>query len=296
MVGAGPAGLTAAVYLARFKRRVLVVHDEESRARRIPRTHNAPGFPEGVTGPELVDRMEAQARLYGAQIDVGRIAMLERNAGGFEAMIDGHTSVQARAVILATGVRLNQVDLPPDVHEAALAMHCLRYCPICDGYEARGRSVAVLGGNPHGAREALFLRRFSEEVALLAVDSCDLTAVEREHLMDKGVEVIDDPVAALTPSKTGMDVRFDTLPARRFDVLYPALGSTPRSDLAASIGISTSPAGCLAADAHQRIGPGLWAAGDVVEGLDQISVAIGQGAIAATDAHNHLCEDEAMVL
>src|SRR5690606_17391044 len=99
-IGAGPAGLTAGVYLARYRRRVLVLHDGASRAARIPRTYNVPGFPGGIAGAELLQRMEEQAILYGAVLRQDRVEKLQHVEDGFHAST-ANAEISARAVILA---------------------------------------------------------------------------------------------------------------------------------------------------------------------------------------------------
>lgn len=288
VVGAGPAGLTAALYLARYRRSVTVLHDGESRALRIPLAHNAPGFPNGVRGASLVSRMEKQAKRYGALIRPAHVSELARRDSVFVLKHEGGETV-ARSVILATGIRLNQVDLPHDVHEAAIACGCLRYCPVCDGFEATDRRVAVVGSDTHGAAEALFLRAFARDVTLVPKHKAGLTETERQALHQAGVEIIDEPPTALVPGESRMVLRFANRPDLEVDVLYPALGCAPRHELALQLGIEVTPEGCVITDdAQQTALGGLWAAGDIVDGLDQISVAIGHGAIAATKAHNHL--------
>lgn len=296
IVGAGPAGLAAALYLARYRRRALVVHDGTSRAARIPLSYNLPGFPGGITGPDLLQRMQEQAALYGALFAEDRIERLHRSGGAFEAMGKGRV-YKARAVILATGVSLNQVELVSDVHEEAISQGCLRYCPICDGYEASNKAVAVLGSSTHGAREALFLRQYTDRVSLLAQETCELSAGQRDDLAAAGVTVIDTPVMEFRPAPDGMSVVLADGQALRFAVLYPALGVQPRSELAVQLGIELSEGGCIPTDAHQAVSMAcVYAAGDVVDALDQISVAIGHGAVAATQAHNDLCDSEGRTL
>src|SRR5690606_31053075 len=131
VIGAGVAGLTAAMYLARFRRSVVAIHDGTSRALRIPRTHNAPGFPDGIDGVELVERMTRHATEYDARIVEGRVTAVTRDGDLFVAEVEGAPPVRARSVILATGIKLNEVDLPREIHEQALRDHVLRYCPIC---------------------------------------------------------------------------------------------------------------------------------------------------------------------
>ncbi|CAN5260503.1 NAD(P)/FAD-dependent oxidoreductase [soil metagenome] len=289
IIGAGPAGLSAAIYLARYHRSVLVLHDEQSRALRIPKTYNVPGFPDGIAGRDLVGLMHDQASRFGAEIKVGKVEAAEVRADGFQ-VITADKAYRCRTLIFATGVCLRELDLPHDVHEGAIADGCLRYCPICDGYEAGERAVGVFGNTEHGPEEALFLRQFSRDVSLIAEDGRPWPAKVAARLKKEGVRMVQGRVDAFTPGPGGMVVSMDggreTL---RFDVLYPALGSDPRSELAGQIRVKLTEVGCIPTDPAQATNiTGVFAAGDVVDALDQISVAIGHGAVAATKAHNLL--------
>jgi thioredoxin reductase (NADPH) len=295
IVGGGPAGLTAALYLARFKRRFLLVDGAASRAAWIPTTHNFPLFPEGISGHEILARQRAHAERYGAAIEAGRVAALSRQEGGFLALIEGEDGgtreVAARHVLLATGA----VDIEPDLPDLpdAIQRGLVRYCPICDGYEASGRKIAVLGYGDRGLGEAVFIARtYSRDVTLLTLgQGMDLDEDQRREAAQHGVRIVHEPIAAL-------DIEGDRITAvrmasgleHRFEVLYSALGLKPRSDLAASLGAETDKQGALVVDDHcQTTLPGLYAAGGVVRGLDQVVVAMGHAAIAATDIHNR-CE------
>jgi len=297
VIGAGPAGLTAALYLARYRRNVLVLHDGKSRALRIPLTHNAPGFPEGVRGPDLIARMTRHAVQYGATIQEAEVAAVEAVAGGFSLhLADGSTRV-SRAVVLATGVDLNQVDLPEAVHEAAIRAGVLRYCPVCDGYEHIGKRIGVIGCDTNGAAEALFLRAYSQNVTLMPLNRPELSCAEARTLADAGIRLETGALLALEPGVDDITVRLDTGASLAFDVIYPALGCRPRSILAEQLGLDLTESGCVTSGSvfESRV-EGVFAAGDLVEGLDQISVAMGHGAVTATRAHNWLREKELATL
>jgi thioredoxin reductase (NADPH) len=287
VVGAGPAGLTAAIYLARFRRRFLVVENGSSRAAWIPRSHNHPGFPDGVRGKTLLARMRRQAEAYGARVGTGLVEALQRGKGGFRATIDG-TPLLARTVILATGVVDNLPDVPELVDGVAKGL--VRICPICDGYEVMGQSVGVIGRDDHCASEAIFLRTWSDDVTFIHIGPEPLPPPIRAQLSAAGVEVIESAIRAVRVERrriTAFD--FGAGEPRRFDVVYSALGVTPRSELAVQEGAKLDASGRLIVNEHQETSvPGLYAAGDVVRGLNQISTAEGEGAIAATDVHNRL--------
>ena len=294
VIGAGPAGLAAALYLARYRRDVLVIHDGKSRALRIPKTHNAPGFPDGIEGPDLIDRMTRHAAEFGARIEEAKVMGIERTAEGFHLTSDGGKAWKSRAVILASGIFLNEVDLPHDVHEAAIKADVLRYCPICDGYEHSDRRIGVIGCDSDGAAEALFLRQFSADITLMPLSHSELSPEQTREMADGGIAVKTGALIELEPHNDRIDVRLEGQEAPlAFDVIYPALGCRPRAELAGRLGINLVNEGCIPATSVKDSGvPGFFAAGDVVEGLDQISVAMGHGAMAATNAHNWLREQD----
>lgn len=294
VIGAGPAGLAAALYLARYRRDVLVIHDGKSRALRIPKTHNAPGFPDGIAGPDLIDRMLRHATEFGARIEEGEVTGIERRFDGFRLTSANGRTWNSRAVILASGIFLNQVDLPHETHERAIEAGVLRYCPVCDGYEHTDARIGVIGCDTDGAAEALFLRQYSKDITLLPLSHSEVSTAQARELAEAGIVVEMGALAGLEPSDNRMDVRLEGRSALlSFDVIYPALGCRPRSELAVQLGIALDEAGCVSAGAVKDSGvPGFFAAGDVVEGLDQISVAMGHGAQAATKAHNWLRDQD----
>jgi thioredoxin reductase (NADPH) len=165
VIGGGPAGLTASIYLGRFRRRVTIIDKGWSRAEWITLSHNLPGFPNGIAGPALLEDMRAQARLYGASLQRGVVEALRQRMTGGSPPPSTAGSMSASTVLLATGVIENK---PPVPHLAdAVKRGLIRTCPICDGYEAIGKRVAVLGAGEHAAAEALFLRTFSDQITLL---------------------------------------------------------------------------------------------------------------------------------
>lgn len=285
VVGAGPAGLTAALYLARFRLSVRIVDAAESRCATIPRTHNQPAHPGGIPGAELLARMAAQAADHGVTVERGTIAHLTRADDGLFTA----PGIRARAVLLATGVANHRPRMDPTEHDRAVAAGRIRYCPVCDGYEVIDRRIAVLGTATHGIDEARFLRSFSGDVTLIAPDAPHaLSDADRERAVEAGIALVDGPHAPLTFDAGGITVPTPAGPLV-FDTLYPALGSAIRSELAVALGADATEDGCLTVDEHQRTSvSGLYAAGDVVRGLDQIAHAMGQAAVAATAIRNDL--------
>ncbi len=287
IIGGGPAGLTAATYLARFRRRVLVADGGPPRALWIPVSHNLPGFPQGITGEAIVRRMTEQALEYDAVIEPGRVERLARDGDGFTARLNGR-EVRARAVLLAAGVTDHHPDLPGV--ERAIERALVRICPICDGYEATGKAVAIIGKDDAGVREAAFLRTYSDRVTLIHVGPPEALTREDE-LRRLSIELIRAPIDNVRLEGDRVTALSWGGRFRVFDLVYSALGTTPNTELARGLGARLSEDGCLAVDDHQQTSvPSLYAAGDVVRGLNQIAVAGAEAAIASTAIHNVLRE------
>ena len=292
IIGAGPAGLTAAIYLARFHLSIRLFDCGTSRAAWIPCTRNHAGYPDGIEGKELLRRMREQARKYGAVREEKRVEHLAKAGEHFTIGTDSGTYT-ARSVLLATGVVNRRPDaLADDIHDEALARGLLRYCPVCDGYEVTDKRIAVIGTAKHGTDEALFLRGFTADITLVSPHGDhDLDEDCSRKLEEAGIARLAGPCGGFAIE--GDCLAFDTADTRMaFDSVYPALGTHVRSELAALAGADTSDEGCILIDEHlETTVPGLFAAGDVVVGLDQISHAMGQAGVAATTIRNHLAAE-----
>jgi thioredoxin reductase (NADPH) len=282
IIGAGPAGLTAATYLGRYRRRCLVLEDGKSRARWIPSSHNIPGFAAGIGGEALLASLRDQAGRYGACIRRARVTRISIEDGTFVLTCDAAPPLRARFVLLATGVR----DHLPELAGApeAVMRSVLRFCPICDAYEAIDRRIAVIGNGPLGEREADFLRTYSEDVTLLDLGG---RAAGTAAASGKRIRIA---LSDLTIETDRILVRAGAAGAlQAFDVMYLALGCSPQHALAKELTAACDAQGALLVNAHQETSVArLYAAGDVVRGLNQVIVAAAEAAIAATDIHNKL--------
>jgi thioredoxin reductase (NADPH) len=288
VVGAGPAGLTAAIYLARFRRSLALVDGGHSRASLIPVSHNYAGFPDGVNGNELLARLREQAARYGVRVTHGVVDSLAVEDGVFVAARDAER-IRARNVILATGVVDKEPEMP-NLREAIRA-GVIRLCAICDGFDVLDEKIAVYGPAASALEHARFMRTYSPDVTLLVPrNDPPLDAAACAHARAAGVRYVPDPVAQIHMTADHLAaVRTASGAEYRFDTLYPALGCHMRSELAVALGARCTESGDIVVDAHMRTTvPGLYAAGDVVRALNQVNVAVGQAAIAATDIHNRL--------
>lgn len=288
IVGGGPAGLMAAIYLARYRMRFALIDAGASRASLIPICRNFPGQPDGIRGSDLLARMREQLARYGGEPRQGLIETLEPTEGGVAAATATET-FEARTVLLATGKIDDHPEFADGRHDEAVKSGLLHYCPICDGHEMTEKHIVVFGTGDHGCREAMFLHSYTDHIDLVCTSgnhSC-ATAM-REKATAAGIRFVDGPVSNLRID--GNALAFDIGGrTRSVDNAYAALGCHQRSELAKALGAKLSDDGCIVTDAHQRTTvKGVYAAGDVIVGLDQISAAVGHGAVAATAIRNDL--------
>ncbi|MBQ2260515.1 MAG: NAD(P)/FAD-dependent oxidoreductase [Loktanella sp.] len=283
IIGGGPAGLTAALYLARFLRSVTVFDAQDGRATLIPRTRNLAGFPEGIAGPDLLYRMRGHAELYGAFITPATVRKVEKHGQVFY-VTTGQQIATARNIIFATGVFNHRPPFSREDHEQGLLHGLIRYCPVCDAYEVQNKRIAVLGNGAHGAKEARFISRYSPFVVRIPSDGS-------AAIPEPGIRALSTPMKDMSLSEKEVIVTVQTGETHRFDTLYVALETTARSDMAGDLNLRLSQDGHITVDTNQRTNmDGAYAIGDVTEGLDQIAVAMGQGAIAATAIHNSMTD------
>ncbi|MGZ5153573.1 MAG: NAD(P)/FAD-dependent oxidoreductase, partial [Burkholderiales bacterium] len=228
IVGGGPAGLTGAVYLGRFRRSVRVIDGGASRASLIPTSHNYPGFPDGISGRELLLRLREQARRYGATLTAGNVDDVQRMPDGmFRAQV-GDEFIGARTILLATGAMDVEPSLP-NIKDA-IRSGLIRHCPICDGYEVIDKQVAIIGRGVKGMNEARFLRHYTDKLTLFTLGTPhEISDSDRTALEQCGIVIVDESVAEVCTQKgaiVGLQTRSGAL--YRFDTLYSALGCRVR--------------------------------------------------------------------
>lgn len=296
IIGGGPAGLTAAIYLRRFTRKIALVDKGNSRLRLIPVSHNYPGFPEGVPGHILLGNLEAQLERYGGAVMPGEIVDLRIEDGLFvadyareDAPGGESTQIRALTVLLATGV--TDAGLPIESWREAIAFGSVRLCPVCDGFDVMDKRIAVATAETNPVGHALFMRTFSSEVTLFERGSPSMLSIDdRRRLAAAGVRTVDSPLVSVTLDASMKPVLHTEDGAEHgADVFYPMLGENARSGLAAKLGARIAQCQELVVDEHHATSvPGLYAIGDVVVGLNQIAVATGGAARAAVRIHNQL--------
>jgi thioredoxin reductase (NADPH) len=287
VIGAGPGGLVAAMYLQRLKRRVLLIDGGPSRAARIPKIRNLVGYAEGISGTELLDRLHCQLDKCKGEVMKGR-ATVGRSPRGFDVYVDGRC-LQTRKVILGTGMR----DIEPDgltnldelTHKGLLG-----YCPICDGFDHSEEKIALLVQSNGGVKKVRFMAGFSRDLVVVQVKPFEIAQVHKPILEQWRIPVVRGPLKAITQHGKGLCIQPEHGKSTFVDAAYVLLGAkVPRDAVRNITELKRSTGGFLVVNAYQETSvEGLYAIGDCVDGLSQVSVAVGQAAIAATHVHNTL--------
>jgi thioredoxin reductase (NADPH) len=299
VIGSGPAGCTAALYLARANLVPLVLEGLQPGGQLTITTdvENFPGFPEGILGPKLMDLMRQQAERFGAVFRMEQVESVKLTEHPFRIRTDTR-EYETAAVIVATGASAMQIGLPS---EKALQGFGVSYCATCDGFFFKGKDIVVVGGGDSAMEEATFLTKFASKVTIVhrrdAFRASPIMADRaRSHpkidvIWDSVVEEIDGDDAV-----TGVrlrNVRTGDVRAFRTDGVFVAIGHTPNTAL--FDGQLELRDGYVVVQEPRTITsvPGVFAAGDVTDTIYRQAVtAAGQGCKAAIDAERFL-DDQA---
>jgi thioredoxin reductase len=287
VVGGGPAGLTAATWLARYRRRVLLVDAGEHRNRWVEQSHGY--FSRDPASPRaLVEAGREQLAAYPyATCVAGTVTAARRDGDGFVLDVDG-VAYGCLRVVLATGVE----DAFPEVdgffdHYGASVFHC----PSCDGYEAEGRNVVVLGWTEYVAAFAVTLLDWAASVVVVT-DGRPFPGEEEQRatLESFGVRVVEDIAERFLGERGALrGVELRTLGCVPCELAFFSVAHRPRTSLAAQLGVDVTGEGCLVVDGNNETNvPGVYAAGDVTPGMQLIQVAAAEGAVAGISAAQSL--------
>ena len=295
IIGGGPAGLSAAIYLGRARRSV-VVFDRVGPGRSDWSQHNQNylGFPDGISITELKDRGRRQAERFGARFCPVELTDLRRSDPGFAATVDGVT-IHGRAVILATGVTDRWVTFPGYEEFIGRSMHT---CIVCDGYEMAGQRVAVVGNDEHAAEVARQLLAYvPESVTVVTNDEhLQIPAPAMQMLAASRIDVIIDRIVGARAEERGCfsAVELHDGTDVGVDHLFSLQGAKPNSDLARTLGAATSAGGYIEVDTQARTSvAGLYAAGDVTRLFSHLVLtAAHEGATAATTLSSDLNQED----
>lgn len=287
VVGAGPAGTMAALYLQRFCRDVVVIDAGKSRTRYIDSSRNCPGFPYGIGGKELLERLRQQADTHGVEIVQDRVIRVRR-AGEGEFLVESEEQVwRTRSVIVASGV-IDRLPRWPRVEES-IHQGLVRLCAVCDAYEAEEKRIAVFGTPVDGVGHATFLRTYSTQVSLVLAPDAVLPPEARVEAARLGIAILHAPEDKCTVLNGVFCVETADGVRHAHDLVYISLGASAQTAMLDGLGVLMVDGGEVQVDEKCETSvSGIYAIGDAVSALNQIGVAFGHAAIAATAIHNRL--------
>lgn len=298
MVGAGPSALTAAIYTTRedidttlYEKGVV-----GGLAAITDKVDNYPGFPDGVEGMALADRLQRQAERFGAKIEYGNVSAIRHEDGVNILMVDGN-EVRAKAVLIATGSDYNKLNIPGEAEYYGRGVH---YCATCDGAFYRDKRLVVVGGGNSGVQEAIFLTRFASHIDLLVRSTVKASQVLQDdlkkyiddgkvtiHLETVPTEIVVDStgkVTAVKATKAGEATEF------MVDGVFIFIGLKPNTQFLEGSGVELDERRLIKTDNHLATSlPGVFASGDVRSGATmQVASAVGEGATAALSIREYL--------
>ena len=302
IIGSGPAGYTAAIYASRANLSPILYQGLQPGGQLTTTTEveNFPGFPEGITGPKLLDQMRQQAERFGTDIRSGEVTRIDLSQRPFKVEIDGSTELTAHSVIIATGARAKYLGLDDEKKYAGMGVSA---CATCDGFFYRKKRVAVVGGGDTACEEALYLAGIAEQVYLIVrKDHLRASKVMQERLFarenievlfehntiglfgDNGVEGAHLVYKKGTPEEAQRDIAIDGF--------FLAIGHKPNTDFLAGQ-LELDAAGYIVTREGRPLTSveGVFAAGDVADPrYRQAITSAGTGCRAALEVEKYLLE------
>ncbi|NEG95519.1 thioredoxin-disulfide reductase [Bifidobacterium sp. SMB2] len=300
IIGSGPAGYTAAIYLGRAGYRPLIIAGALTPGGQLVNTsevENFPGFPEGILGPELMDRMREQAEKFGAVIEYDDVTSVDFSGDEKTLHTDSGTDYQAKAVIVATGSQHRKLGVPG---EEEFAGRGVSYCATCDGFFFRNKPIVVVGGGDSAMEEADFLSRFGSSVTIVhrrGEFRASKIMVERAQQNPKIRFELNATVSAIhgddQSGATEVELTDVTTGETRVipaNGVFVAIGQIPQTEFLGGA-VETAADGTIKVDgaSSRTSAPGVFAAGDNADAVYQQAItAAGMGCRAALDAQAYL--------
>jgi thioredoxin reductase (NADPH) len=293
IVGAGPAGLTAAMYCARGGKKTLVLGNiYGSQASMGGLYENYPGFPEGIQGIELSEKMLAQAQKFGAENQTDQVEKIV-NLGDFFRLKTENWQYEAKSVIIATGASHRQIGVPG---EKEMTTRGVSYCVHCDGALFRNKAVAVVGHGNGAARAILYLANIVSKVHLLSSREklvAEPVYLERITKLSNYAATFGAEITEIRGDQFVTSVEFkvgNTPRSLKADGVFVEMGMKPNIELAGGLGLEMTPGGFVKVNRlnQETSMPGVFAAGDLIGGRMQVTTAVGSGTSAAISALQYL--------
>ncbi|MEM3816098.1 MAG: FAD-dependent oxidoreductase [Candidatus Bathyarchaeia archaeon] len=293
IIGGGPAGLTAAIYASRTGLKTLVLEENVpgGRALEAPLIENFPGFPDGISGAELVERMLKQAERFGAEMRFPEEVLDMDLSKSIKTVATRRGKYYGYSIIITTGTQRKKLTVPGEVEFLGRGVS---YCAVCDAPFFRDKIVAVIGLNNEALEDALYISGFASKV--IVISHGEKAAVEEGLLQQarekQNIEFIDARVKSINGdiyvnSITIMDqTGIAEIPV---DGVFIVLGSVPVTSIVKRAGIMVDERGCIKVDRSQSTNiEGVFAAGDCTCGGMQVATAVGEGAMAALQAYRYV--------
>lgn len=297
IVGAGPAGLTAGIYASRGRLNTVIL-ERNMAGGQIALTElveNYPGFPEGISGFDLSEKMKSQAVRFGAELrEIQAVTSLQRETDGLYSVVTDQGTLRTKSVILAPGVEARRSGIPG---EAEFIGRGVSWCATCDGPLYRGRTVAVVGGGDSAVEEGMFLAKFADKVYLVhRRDELRAAAIAQERCFaSPKFEFVWNCIPRRIDGSQGVEAleveNVKTKEVRRLPVdgVFMYIGQLPNTTWLKDV-VDLDDQGYIVTDGHLRTRlPGVFACGDAhVTPIKQIAMAVGEGALAAIQAQRYL--------
>lgn len=277
IMGKGPAGISAALYLQRAGLSTLAMGKDLGALEKAENIQNYYGFPGGISGKELAERGIQQAQELGAVVCSEEIISIEQEPEGFLVRTT-QKEYQAETILLAAGKSRRSLSAKGFDR---LAGHGISFCAVCDGFLYRGKRLALIGSGPYAAEEYSVLRRFTQQIALFS-NGQPVTGEFPQEL-----EIVSYPI-----NEAGGEQRVEFLRAGDkeypVDGIFVAMGTASASDFAVKLGLFTEQGNIVKNPDYSTSLEGVFAAGDCVGGFLQVSTAVGEGALAAQSIIRYL--------
>lgn len=299
VIGSGPAGYTAAIYLGRAGYAPLVIAGALTPGGQLMNTtevENYPGFPKGIMGPDLMDQMRDQAEHFGAQIEYDDVTSVDFSGDIKRITTDGGEEYLAKAVVVTTGSQYRKLEVPG---EREFSGRGVSYCATCDGFFFKGKPIVVIGGGDSAMGDADFLTRFGSSVQLIHRRQgfrASKIMVDRAQANEKIDFVLDSVVTKVNGDESGVtsvDIR-DTTTGRTTTVpangVFVAIGFVPQTGfLKGQVDLDEDGYILVEGASTRTSTPGVFAAGDATDKVYRQAVsAAGMGCRAALDAQEYL--------
>lgn len=293
IIGAGIAGLQAAIQLGRYNHKTMVLDAGDGRSAICHSYHNILGYPDGISGPKLREIGRQQAERLGVEFIIGKADKARKINDGFEIESESGEIYNAKRLLLATGI-MDRIPPFPDLMPAL--GNSVYVCPDCDGYEVKDKSTIVMGAGDVGANMALTLSYFSNKITYVNHERTEVNEEKKAAMQEKGIQYVDGPIERVLAD--GPDFRGvilsngEQILSERGFIAFG--GNEVKSQLAQQLGVE------LHENKHVLVDPRtkmtnvehVWAAGDVVAHSEQVTIAMGDGMQASIWIHKTLLEEK----